>query len=249
MQLQIYNNYETLSEAAALQIAGVIRQNPTAVLCFASGHTPLRVCELLVQKIISEKTDISGVTFLGLDEWVGVPPHNEGSCHYFLYNTIFNPLGLQPHQIYMFDALSTDLEEQCHKMDAVIVSKGGIDCMLVGIGMNGHIGFNEPVIPFTNNCHVAALDETTVSVGQKYFSSSVSLSRGITIGLQHLMNTRQVILMANGEKKAAVIKKAIEEPVSVQLPASIMQTHANGIVMLDEAAASLLSKSSTHETE
>ena len=127
-------------------------------------------------------------------------------------------------------------------MDKVISDKGGIDIMIVGIGMNGHIGFNEPGTSFTSLSHVAELDEVTKSVGQKYFDGPVELGKGITIGFEHLMNTKKVFLMANGSKKAEVIKKTIEGPVTENFPASIMQQHANCFIVIDEEAGSLLSK-------
>lgn len=241
MKIKIYKGYEALSEEAASVIADVIRQKPDAVICLASGHTPLLPCHMFVKKIKEQKINIDEVKFLGLDEWVGVPPENEGSCHYFLYNTVFVPLGLQAQQIHVFNGMADDLITECKTMDAMIANNGGIDLMIVGIGMNGHIGFNEPGVPFGNYSHIIHLDETTVEVGKKYFPSSTALSKGITIGLQHLMEAKQVILIANGEKKASIIKETIEEKVSNQIPATIMQTHKNGIIMIDEEAASLLS--------
>ncbi len=240
MEIKIYNNYETLATATANAMIALIQQKTNATICLASGHTPLLPCQVFVKKVKEQNIDISKVTFLGLDEWVGVPPANEGSCHYFLYNTVFTPLNLKPHQIHVFNSLSDDLAGECKKMDNSITAKGGIDLMIVGIGMNGHIGFNEPGVSFTNYSHVIELDETTVTVGQKYFSLATIISKGITIGLQHLMDAKQVILIANGEKKAAIIKKTIEEKVSDQIPATIMQTHTNGIIMIDTAVASLI---------
>jgi galactosamine-6-phosphate isomerase len=240
MNIKVYYNYETLSEAIANEMITLIQQKPNATICLASGHTPLLPCQVFVQKVKEQNIDIGKVNFLGLDEWVGVPPDNEGSCHYFLYNTVFNPLNLKLHQVHVFDALANDLASECKKMDNIIAAKGGIDLMIVGIGMNGHIGFNEPGVSFTNYSHVIELDKTTIEVGQKYFPAATTLSKGITIGLQHLMNAKQVLLIANGEKKAAIIKKTIEEKVSNQIPATIMQTHTNGIVMVDAAAASLI---------
>jgi 6-phosphogluconolactonase/glucosamine-6-phosphate isomerase/deaminase len=114
--------------------------------------------------------------------------------------------------------------------------------MVVGIGMNGHIGFNEPGTSFDNLSHVIELDEITKSVGQKYFSEQVELSKGITIGFKHLLQAKKVFLMANGSKKADVIKKTLEGPVTENFPASIMQRHENGFVLVDDEAASLLSK-------
>jgi galactosamine-6-phosphate isomerase len=240
MEIKIYNNYETLATATANAMITLIQQKPNAVICLASGHTPLLPCQVFVKKVKEQNINISNVTFLGLDEWIGVPPANEGSCHYFLYNTVFTPLNLKHQQIHVFNSLSNDLANECKKMDNIITTKGGIDLMIVGIGMNGHIGFNEPGVSFTNYSHVIELDETTIQVGQKYFPAAITLSKGITIGLQHLIDAKQVILIANSEKKAAIIKKTVEEKVSNQMPATIMQTHTNGIIMVDEAAASLI---------
>ena len=122
----------------------------------------------------------------------------------------------------------------------MIFEKGGIDLMIVGIGMNGHIGFNEPGVSFDNYSHVIDLDDTTVSVGQKYFKTAVSLQKGITLGLKHLQESKKVLLLANGTKKAGVIKKTVEGEITSSFPASIMQTHSNGFVIVDEEASSLL---------
>ena len=122
------------------------------------------------------------------------------------------------------------------------LKKGGIDLMIVGIGMNGHIGFNEPGVSFDNYSHVIDLDDTTLSVGQKYFKSKVSLQKGITLGLKHLQESKKVLLLANGKKKAEVIRRTVEGDLTNSFPASIMQKHAHGIVMIDEEAASSLTQ-------
>lgn len=240
MKTKVYPNYETLSEAVAQIMFDTIKQKSNAVICLASGHTPLLPCQLFVQKANDKHLHISQATFIGLDEWVGVPPENEGSCHYFFYNILFYPLGLQVGQLHVFNSMDDDLSTECEMMDKLIAEKGGIDLMIVGIGMNGHIGFNEPGVSFKNLSHVIELEKSTIEVGQKYFPTVTTLSKGITLGLQHLMNTTQVLLIANGERKATIVKKAIEEEISNQIPATIMQAHSNGIVMIDEAAASLV---------
>ena len=242
MQILSFKNYEELSGYMADFIANAIKNKPNLVLCMASGSTPALTCDLLVQKLKEEQVDYSKFTFLGLDEWVGLPPTNTGSCHSFFHKKIFEPLQLSSSQYFLFNALTDDLKSECSKMDKVIAEKGGIDIMIVGIGMNGHIGFNEPGSSFTSLSHVAELDEITKSVGQKYFDGPVELGKGITIGCGHLMNTKNVFLMANGSKKAEVIKKTIEGPVTENFPASILQQHANGFILMDEEAASLLSK-------
>ena len=242
MKLKRFKNYQELSEFAAGDIANSIKNKPSLVLCMASGETPKLTVESLVKKLKEERIDHSRITFIGLDEWVGLPPSTTGSCHYFFQNKLIGPLQLKPSQYFLFDGMAGDLKNECEKMDKFIDEKNGIDIMLVGIGMNGHVGFNEPGASFSNLSHVIELDEITKSVGQKYFTEKMELGKGITIGFKHLLNARKVFLMANGSKKAEVIKKTIEGPVTESFPASIMQKHDNGFVLIDDEAASLLSK-------
>jgi galactosamine-6-phosphate isomerase len=237
MQTKTLKNYEKMSQAAAEEIIQSIKANPKATLCFASGDTPKRACQILVERIKGEQIDISNCQFIGLDEWIGITPENEGSCTYFLMNYLFKPLNLNPDQYHLFDSDESNSAVECLKMDEFIKKSGGLDCILVGIGLNGHIGFNEPNIPFTNYCHVAELDELTISVGQKYFNATTTLSKGITVGLQHLMEAKKAILIANGSKKAAIMKAVFESEISNQIPATIMRTHPNGLVLIDEEAA------------
>lgn len=242
MQITNFKNHEDLSGYMAGFVADSIKSNPNLVLCMASGSTPALTCDLLVQKLNDQQIDHSKFTFIGLDEWVGMPPTNTGSCHYFFATKIFEPIRLKTSQYHLFNGMADDLENECVMMDRFISEKGGIDIMIVGIGMNGHIGFNEPGTAFTSLSHVANLEDITKSVGQKYFNGPVELNKGITVGFGHLMNTRKVFLMANGEKKADVIKKMVEGPVTENFPASIMQRHSDGNVLIDEAAGSLLKK-------
>lgn len=243
MEVKIYQDYHALSEATAGEIIDLIKNKPDAVLCLASGHTPSLTCQLFAEKALQQKTDLSRITFIGLDEWVGVPPENEGSCYYFFQHEVFEPLHISAGQINLFNVLSANLEEECQKMDKVIADKGGIDLMIVGIGMNGHIGFNEPGVSFDKYSHVIELDDITLTVGQKYFKTAADfLGKGITLGLKHLQESKKVILIANGTKKAEVIKKTVEEKVNNSFPASIMQKHSNGFVMIDQEAAGLLNR-------
>jgi glucosamine-6-phosphate isomerase len=240
MQLKIYKDYQSLSEAAANEIIDLITNKPDAVLCLASGDTPRLTCKLFAEKALKEKLDLSHITFIGLDEWVNIPQESDGSCHYFFQHEIFTPLHFSSAQVHLFNAMSDSLEDECRKMDTAIYEKGGIDLMIVGIGINGHIGFNEPGVSFNYYSHVTDLDETTISLGQKYFKTAVRLQKGITLGLRHLQESKKVLLLANGTKKAEVIKKTVEGEIISSFPASIMQKHSNGFVMVDEEAAGLL---------
>jgi len=242
MQLNIYPDYHNLSVRAAGEIIDLVIKKPEAVVCLASGDTPRLMCKLVTERAIKEKMDLSRCTFIGLDEWVGIPPESEGSCHFFFQTLLFSPLHISSAQIHLFDGLSKDPAHECAVMDKTILEKGGIDLMIVGVGMNGHIGFNEPGVSFDHYSQVTDLDDTTITVGQKYFSQPVSLKQGITLGLKHLLESKKAIVLANGIKKAAIIKKVLEENISNQIPASIIRMHAQGILMIDEEAASLLKK-------
>lgn len=243
MKVLLFNDNNALAEFAASEMIELLKKKPAAVICLASGDSPKLTCELFVKKARAEKIDLGSFTFIGLDEWVGLSPNTEGSCQNDFQKRIFGPLGIPPSQYHLFDGLSNDLEKECADMDFFIREKGGIDLMVVGIGMNGHIGFNEPGVNFNLLSHVIDLDETTVSVGQKYFSEPVSLKKGITLGLGHLMNSKKLLLLANGKRKSIVIKKAVEETISNLFPASIIQQHPESYVLVDEDAGSLLDKS------
>ena len=242
MQLHICENYDALSAQAATEIIELVKQKPDAVLCLASGDTPRLTYSMTAKMAADDSVDFTRCTFIGLDEWMGIPPDNEGSCHYFLQHHVFKPLNISNDHIHLFDGLSANPEEECRKMDKVISDKGGIDLMVVGIGMNGHIGFNEPAESFGQYSRVVELGESTKLVGQKYFRQQTSLTRGITLGLNHLLESKKAILVANGSKKADVIRKALKEKITPHLPASILRNHSNGLVILDRAAASMLNQ-------
>ena len=238
-----YTDHESMSDNAANIILQAIRDNPDLVICMASGHTPALTCDILVSKIRSQGVDTSKITFIGLDEWVGLPDTNPGSCRYFFEHKLFTPLKLQASQTHLFNGMAQDLDRELEIMDEAITSRC-IDLMIVGIGMNGHIGFNEPGTPFNSSCHVADLHPITTSVGQKYFTESTPLSKGITVGLGHLMNVGHLILMASGTSKAEVVQKALEGPIDPIFPASIIQLHDSVTVITDRDASSALGKAS-----
>jgi glucosamine-6-phosphate isomerase len=247
MTVEIYKDYESLSTQVAQRICRLVQDEPKSVLCLAAGDTPRLAFTLLTAIARKQKIDFSRCTFVGLDEWVGIGPENPGSCHYFLRNHLFDPLQIRNEQIHLFNSMAGNIEAECSKMDKIISEKGGIDLMLVGVGMNGHIGFNEPGVSPRLYSHIIDLDATTQSVGQKYFKESTALKQGITLGLQHLLQSKEVILMASGEKKSGVIQKALEGPITPDMPASIIRKHKQGCVMVDQQAASLLKNTSQHE--
>lgn len=241
MNLTVFPDYSALSAAVADEIIRLLEAKPNAVICMASGSTPKGACSSLVEKINAGGLAFPEFFFVGLDEWVGLPPELPGSCRYDFKTRLFDPLGMPASRYHVFDGTAADLQQECEIMDRVIRDKGGIDLMIVGIGMNGHIGFNEPGVDTGLHAHVTDLHETTITVGQqKYFSEPVVLTKGITLGLATLMDAKKVILMASGGSKAEVIHKTLNGPVTNSFPASIIRQHPGGYVWVDADAASTL---------
>jgi glucosamine-6-phosphate isomerase len=243
MKIKVYPSYEKLSQSAAEEMARTIELKPESVISVASGNSPMRSCRIFVDIVRERKIDVSKVFFVGLDEWLGVNPNDAGSGESFFKKNIAEPLGIGKNNYHMFDAAATNLPAACKKMDDVVSKLGGIDLMVVGIGINGHIGFNEPGVSFDLKSHVIGLTNTTMEVGQKYFSENKSLKNGITLGLAHLMEAHKVLLLADGRKKTAIVAKAFNGAVSREIPASILLQHANSVVMLDRDAAAELTVS------
>ena len=237
MQLKIFSDYQALSDYAAEAMLAQVGRNPDSLIGLVSGDSPRLAYDLFVEMALAKGVDTSRLCFVGFDEWVGIPPENEGSCHRFLHRHVFDPLHLPKANYHVFDALATDLDGECQAMNAFIAQRGGLDLLLVGVGMNGHIGFNEPGVDFGDYAHVQLLEEITLSVGQKYFREATELKYGITLGLRHLTEAAHVLMLANGQKKAAIMQQALEGAIGGELPASIIRTHANSEVLLDEAAA------------
>jgi len=236
MPLRVFDTADQLAQHTARHIAALLQTKPDATLCLASGDTPIATYHALVELAQTGHANVNECTFVGLDEWVGFGPTDQGSCSFYLYRDLFAPLRLRPEQIQYFDAKATNLGRECQRIDDFIRSRGGLDLLLVGVGLNGHIALNEPGTPFTYYCHVSNLAETTIQVGQKYFATPTELNQGITLGLQHLMDAHEVILMATGQRKAPVIRQALQGPVAEEFPASIIQQHPNAHVWIDAEA-------------
>jgi glucosamine-6-phosphate isomerase len=242
MELKIFKDYSELSIAAAMQVINCVKSKPNAVLCFATGDTPKLAYQKIGEVAKQDNVDFTKCFFIGLDEWLGIPPANTGSCNYFLHHYLFAPLGINSSQVHLFDAMTMNEEVECEKMNKLVDEKTGIDLMLAGVGINGHIGFNEPGADIGSGAHIAQLEEITKSVGQKYFTEEVVINKGMTLGLKQVMNARTLIMMANGNKKAPVVRRVLNEDISTDFPASLIRQHNNALLMIDEEAASELGK-------
>lgn len=238
MQVEVFKDPQELAEHTAKFIINLVREKPTATLILTSGDTPVKTYKKIVE--LAQPGDFDQVTVIGLDEWVGVPATSEGSCRYIVEENLLKPLKVNPAQYTFFDSITDDLQSECARVDKLIFEKGGADFIIVGVGLNGHIGLNEPGISFDLYCHVSKLAEITVSTGQKYFNQSTELTQGITIGLKHLLEAKIAIMIATGERKAAIIQEVVLQDPNINLPATVFKKHINGHIWIDKAAASLL---------
>ncbi len=238
MKIHIYPDYNAMCLAAAGIIVDQVKLKPNSLFCLTSGDTPAGIYKYLVKYAHEGKVNFSNCYFVGLDEWVGMDKNDEGSCTNFLFETFFIPAKIHPSKMMVFNAKATDLDESCRAMDNFIKSHGPLDIMLVGVGLNGHIGLNEPGVDFNSYAHHSPLAPLTISVGQKYFKQQTQLTESITLGLKHLQEAKIPMLLASGTKKAGIIASALQGEVINQVPASIFQTLPSAYVMLDKDAAS-----------
>ena len=242
MELLVFDTYDEMSSAAANRLATLASDYPSPLICPASGNTPLGLYRELIRMDAEKKIQTSSWIYVGLDEWIGMNEQDPGSCRYMLNEALFFPLATDKNRIHFFDGRSTDLAGQCRLMDNLIAGQGGIDISILGLGMNGHIGFNEPGVSSDLRSHVIELDSTTQQVGQKYFAQRQLLEKGISIGLKTLREAGTNMLLVSGASKAPVLKEVLEGEKTSLVPASLLRDDSNLLIYADRDAASLLGK-------
>lgn len=239
-KINVYQDYESMSLAAAERVMALLSRKPNAVICLPSGSTPLGMFKILVSANQKGTTDFSKCVFIGLDEWIGFGAEDDGGCRNLLDKDFLKPIGLRNDQIVFFDGKARDPEAECMRVNQVVANLNGLDLIILGVGMNGHLALNEPGTPWHTYAHVSELENITKEVGQKYFNKSTALTKGITIGIRHIMEAKTAILMASGAAKAEVISRALAFPVTTDFPATVLQNHLNAEFLLDSEAASLV---------
>jgi glucosamine-6-phosphate isomerase len=240
MKIFIDDTYEAMSKRVANNVVNIMRTASKPLFCAASGDSPRGLYKELVQQNNASAIDISNWYFLGLDEWIGLDENDEGSCRYILNKDLFHPLHIKDEMLCCFNGKTTDTTKECDRIETFIQQHNGIDVAIVGIGMNGHIGLNEPgTLPLLRS-HVSDIAESTKTVGQKYFSKEQALTKGITLGLATLMEAKHLFLIVSGEKKAAILKEALQHEPTENIPATLIRDHPNFYVYADKAAAKLL---------
>jgi len=241
MIIIIKEDYEALSEQASQLVEKQIRSNNKIVLGLATGNTPLGLYQNLVNQYQTNDLDFSSVTTFNLDEYIGLDPEDSRSYNFFMQENLFSKINIFEKNVFIPYGLVHNTATHCEWYEKEIKKRGGIDFQILGIGGNGHIGFNEPGTSFDSVTHVVELSKKTREDNAKFFDSIDEVPKqAITMGLNTIMASKEAILLASGEHKAEIIKKALKGPVTEDVPASILQEHTNLTVILDKPAASLL---------
>lgn len=243
MRVIVVDNYEEMSKKAAVMVASQIHLDPKSILGLATGSTPIGMYKALIDMYKNDELDFSEVTSFNLDEYYGLEPSNNQSYAYFMNENLFKYINIDRSKVYIPNGLAKDVEKECHEYDFLIDSMGGIDIQILGIGSNGHIGFNEPDINFEARTHLVELDEQTIKDNARFFDSIEAVpTKAISMGIKTIMQSKKIVLLASGANKAEAIRKTIEGKITSDLPASILQIHKDVVFILDKEAASALTK-------
>ena len=219
-------SYAELSRKAANLISAQVLSKPDSVLGLATGSTPIGTYKQLIEWYEKGDLDFSEVKSINLDEYVGLTGDHDQSYRYFMNTNLFNHVNIDKSKTNVPSGVAEDLEAECARYDALIESMGGIDLQLLGIGHNGHIGFNEPADSFVVPTHVVELGETTINANARFFSSADEVpKKAVTMGIKAIMQAKKVLLIANGKDKKDIVEKALYGPVTPEVPASILQLH------------------------
>ena len=243
MQVIIKKNYEEMSAEAANIIKDAIHQKPNLVLGLATGSTPIGTYSELIRMYEAGELDFSKVVTFNLDEYVGLPPSHDQSYDYFMRDKLFNHININPENIHVPSGIVKDFDSYCQWYEDEIKKVGGVDVQVLGIGSDGHIGFNEPGSSLASRTRVVTLTSETIEDNSRFFEKKEDVPRfAITMGVGTIMEAKLCLLVANGEKKADPVSVLVEGPITSDVTASVLQMHPNAIVILDEAAASKLKR-------
>lgn len=240
MHIVVCKDYEEMSRRAAEIVAEQVKKRPDGLISFPGGDTPLGMVHVFADMVNEGKVDISRTHYVSLDEWVGLSNEDEGSCGLFNQQNLLSRLQHPFAGTHIINGVAEDIESERVALNDYISQYGPLDVSVLGIGMNGHLGFNENGVDFDLDAHIIPLSETTLKVMTKYFGEKFHPTQGISQGIRQIMAAKTVILIANGAHKAEILKKAVHGPVTNEVPASVLQNHPNCYVVADEAAAALL---------
>lgn len=223
-------NYEEMSKHGVKIILEVIEKKKDAVICLATGSSPKHMYELLVQEINEKRIDISDVTFVKLDEWYGVDPQEDFTCTSFIRVHLLEKLYMQPKQIIEFQSNAKDIKEELHKVETYL-EQHPIDVMILGLGMNGHLGLNEPAAELTFNCHLVTLSEKTQTHDM---AKGHALTQGLTIGMKGIFDSHKIVMLVCGRRKEQAYEAFMSKRITTDVPASLLWLHSGCISIIDD---------------
>ena len=239
MKIYKTKNYDEMSKKAAHIIASQVILNPDCVLGLATGSTPIGTYKNLIEWYNNGDLDFSQITSCNLDEYRGLSGDHDQSYRYFMNHNLFDHVNIRKECTYVPDGLEADSDKAASDYDKIIADQGGIDLQLLGLGHNGHIGFNEPADEFPKGTHVADLAESTIQANKRFFASEADVPRqAYTMGIGTIMSAKKILVVVSGEDKAEILNKVINGPITPQVPASILQLHPDVTIVADEAALS-----------
>ncbi len=241
MRIICAENYEAMSRQAANILSSVVAMKPHCVLGLATGSTPIGTYQELIKRYEDGDLDFSKVKTVNLDEYVGLEPTHDQSYRYFMQTQLFDHVNINVENTNVPGGLAEDVEAECRCYDEIIASMGGIDIQVLGMGHNGHIGFNEPADHFPKGTHQVDLAESTIEANARFFENRDMVPRkAVTMGIGSIMQARRILVVVSGEGKADIVEKAFRGPITPQVPASILQLHPDVILVGDKAALSKL---------
>ncbi|BEP29074.1 glucosamine-6-phosphate deaminase [Helicovermis profundi] len=241
MRIIITENYEEMSFKATQILASQVILKPNSVLGLATGSTPEGMYKGLIKYYREKLIDFSLITTINLDEYYGIKAENEQSYHYYMNKNLFSKININKKNIHIPLSQAKDIEKECKNYDHLIESVGGIDLQVLGIGQNGHIGFNEPDIKFEARTHLVNLDKSTIEANSRFFNDSHDVPKmAISMGIKNIMQSKKIVLLASGIEKSEAIFQMVKGPITPNLPASVLQLHPDVVLIIDKKAASKL---------
>ena len=237
MKIYKAKDYKDMSRKAANIISAQVIMKPNCVLGLATGSTPIGTYDQLVEWYNKGDLDFSEVTTVNLDEYKGLPRTNDQSYYYFMHQHLFDRVNIDPDRTNVPNGMEPDAEKECGRYEELIRSLGGVDLQLLGLGHNGHIGFNEPGEAFEKETHCVDLTESTIEANKRFFASADDVPKqAYTMGIKTIMQAKKILIVVNGENKADIVERAFFGPVTPEVPASILQLHNDVTLVGDEAA-------------
>ena len=237
MKIYKAKDYKDMSRKAANIISAQVIMKPNCVLGLATGSTPIGTYDQLVEWYNKGDLDFSEVTTVNLDEYKGLPRTNDQSYYYFMHQHLFDRVNIDPERTNVPNGMEPDAEKECGRYEELIRSLGGVDLQLLGLGHNGHIGFNEPGETFEKETHCVDLTESTIEANKRFFASADDVPKqAYTMGIKTIMQAKKILIVVNGENKADIVERAFFGPVTPEVPASILQLHNDVTLVGDEEA-------------